>query len=227
MPVAFRDYYESLGRRRATRAPRRSAGHIARWRASTTPTSTRRPGADDRFKEISEAYEVSARSGQARALRPARAPTGAPARTSRGDPGLRAGSRASAGSAARRRPLRLRRETISATSSPGMFGRRTRAQRSNGSADGFSRRGAIKRPYSSSRWRRSRPAASGACPWRTGATSRSTFRVACATASASASPARASRASAAAQREISSCAFASLRTRTSASRGEISTPTCP
>ena len=58
MPVAFQDYYEALGvsarRQRRTRSARRT-GRLAR---RYHPDVNKEPGAEDRFKQISEAYEV-------------------------------------------------------------------------------------------------------------------------------------------------------------------------
>src|ERR1700755_2461725 len=57
MPVAFRDYYESLGVARDASADeiRRAYRTLAR---KHHPDVNKEPGAEDRFKEISEAYEV-------------------------------------------------------------------------------------------------------------------------------------------------------------------------
>src|SRR3977135_3943177 len=57
MPVAFRDYYESLGVARDARAHqhRRAYRPLAR---KHHPDVNKEQGAEDRFKEISEAYEV-------------------------------------------------------------------------------------------------------------------------------------------------------------------------
>src|ERR1700733_5207437 len=57
MPVAFRDYYESLGVARDASADeiRRAYRTLAR---KHHPDVNKDQGAEDRFKEISEAYEV-------------------------------------------------------------------------------------------------------------------------------------------------------------------------
>src|ERR1700710_2116587 len=57
MPVAFRDYYESLGVSRDARPEeiRRAYRSLAR---KHHPDVNKEAGAEDRFKEISEAYEV-------------------------------------------------------------------------------------------------------------------------------------------------------------------------
>src|SRR3981081_2374358 len=57
MPVAFRDYYESLGVARDASADeiRRAYRSLAR---KHHPDVNKEEGAEDRFKEISEAYEV-------------------------------------------------------------------------------------------------------------------------------------------------------------------------
>jgi curved DNA-binding protein len=57
MPVAFRDYYETLGVPRDASAEdiRRAYRKLAR---QFHPDVNKDPGAEDRFKEISEAYEV-------------------------------------------------------------------------------------------------------------------------------------------------------------------------
>src|SRR5436190_717592 len=57
MPVAFRDYYEALGvPRDASNEDIRSA--YRRQARQYHPDVNKEPGAEDRFKEISEAYEV-------------------------------------------------------------------------------------------------------------------------------------------------------------------------
>jgi curved DNA-binding protein len=57
VPVAFRDYYEALGvsRDASTEDIRRAYRKLAR---ENHPDVNKDPGAEDRFKEISEAYEV-------------------------------------------------------------------------------------------------------------------------------------------------------------------------
>src|SRR4030081_1721022 len=57
MPVAFRDYYESLGVARDASADdiRRAYRTLAR---KHHPDVNKEQGAEDRFKQISEAYEV-------------------------------------------------------------------------------------------------------------------------------------------------------------------------
>src|SRR5437588_4880641 len=57
MAVAFKDYYEALGVTRDASAEeiRRAYRRLAR---QYHPDVNKEPGAEDRFKEISEAYEV-------------------------------------------------------------------------------------------------------------------------------------------------------------------------
>src|SRR4051794_32849752 len=57
MPVAFRDYYETLGVPRDAGAEdiKRAYRKLAR---ENHPDVNKDPGAEDRFKEVSEAYEV-------------------------------------------------------------------------------------------------------------------------------------------------------------------------
>src|SRR3954464_10019383 len=57
MAVAFRDYYDALGVPRDASAEdiRRAYRNLAR---QYHPDVNKEPGAEDRFKEISEAYEV-------------------------------------------------------------------------------------------------------------------------------------------------------------------------
>ena len=57
MPVAFQDYYEALGVSRDADAAeiRRAYRKLAR---QYHPDVNKEPGAEDRFKAISEAYEV-------------------------------------------------------------------------------------------------------------------------------------------------------------------------
>ena len=70
--MEYKDYYATLGVPK-TAARRTSSRPIARWRASTIPTSTRATRrAEARFKEINEAYEVLARRREAQEIRRAR-----------------------------------------------------------------------------------------------------------------------------------------------------------
>src|ERR1700682_4852448 len=57
MPVAFQDYYEALGvsRDASEEEIRRAYRKLAR---KYHPDVNKEPGAEDRFKQISEAYEV-------------------------------------------------------------------------------------------------------------------------------------------------------------------------
>src|SRR3981081_4590247 len=57
MPVAFQDYYEALGvsRDASEEEIRRAYRQLAR---KLHPDVNKEPGAEDRFKQISEAYEV-------------------------------------------------------------------------------------------------------------------------------------------------------------------------
>ena len=52
-----RDFYEALGVSRDADASQVQRAY-RRWRGRTTPTSTRTRGAEERFKEVSEAYDV-------------------------------------------------------------------------------------------------------------------------------------------------------------------------
>src|SRR5436190_11513744 len=57
MPVAFRDYYEALGvPRDASNEDIRSA--YRKLARQYHPDVNKEPGAEDRFKEVAEAYEV-------------------------------------------------------------------------------------------------------------------------------------------------------------------------
>src|SRR4051794_37037144 len=57
MPVAFRDYYESLGVSRDA-SPEEICRAYRALARKHHPDVNKEPGSDDRFKEISEAYEV-------------------------------------------------------------------------------------------------------------------------------------------------------------------------
>src|SRR4051795_12814370 len=57
MPVAFRDYYETLGVPRGA-SSEEIRGAYRRLARQYHPDVNKEPGAEDRFKEISEAYEV-------------------------------------------------------------------------------------------------------------------------------------------------------------------------
>ena len=228
MPVAFRDYYESLGVARDASAEeiRRAYRTLAR---KHHPDVNKEQGAEDRFKEISEAYEVlrdpekrarydrlgaNWRAGQDVSDAPGFDPSGG-FEGFGGDGGFG------------RRALRLRRRGFSEFFS-GMFGRRGRARRSNGSAAGFSLRGGDQEAVLELSLEE--VGGRGQAAHLAGRRARLRGQHSPRRARRPAHPpgrARASRASAAAQRATSSCAFASLPTRTSASRGAISTRTCP
>ena len=56
--MEYKDYYSTLGVDKKASLPTRSRRPTASWPASTTPTSTRIPEAESKFKEINEAYQV-------------------------------------------------------------------------------------------------------------------------------------------------------------------------
>ena len=137
MPVAFRDYYESLGvsRDASPEEIRRAYRALAR---KHHPDVNKEAGAEDRFKEISEAYEVL-RDPDKRARYDQLGANWRAGQDVSGDPGFGGfeGFDGFAGDGVR---FDFGGDDFSDFFS-GLFGRRTRTQRSNGS-ERFSRRGA-------------------------------------------------------------------------------------
>ena len=142
MPVAFRDYYESLGVARDASADeiRRAYRTLAR---KHHPDVNKEQGAEDRFKEISEAYEVL-RDPEKRARYDRLGANWRAGQDVSGAPGFDpSGGFEGFGGDGGFGDVRFDfgGEEFSEFFS-GMFGRRGRARRSNGSAAGFSLRGA-------------------------------------------------------------------------------------
>ena len=141
MPVAFRDYYESLGVARDASADeiRRAYRTLAR---KHHPDVNKEQGAEDRFKEISEAYEVL-RDPEKRARYDRLGANWRAGQDVSGAPGFDpSGGFEGFGGDGGFGDVRFDfgGEEFSEFFS-GMFGRRGRARRSNGSAAGFSLRG--------------------------------------------------------------------------------------
>jgi curved DNA-binding protein len=137
MPVAFRDYYESLGvpRDASPEEIRRAYRALAR---KHHPDVNREAGAEDRFKEISEAYEVL-RDPDKRARYDQLGANWRAGQDVSGDPGFGGyeGFDGFGGDGVR---VDFGGDDFSDFFS-GLFNRRARTQRSNGS-ERFSRRGA-------------------------------------------------------------------------------------
>ena len=74
--LSVSDYYEVLGVA-GTPPRRRSRGPTASWRASSTPTSTPSPEAEEQFKDVSQAYDVLSDPEKRRVVRPGRRPASA------------------------------------------------------------------------------------------------------------------------------------------------------
>jgi DnaJ-class molecular chaperone len=214
MPVAYRDYYEILGvPRDASADDIRSA--YRRLARQNHPDVNSDPEAEERFKEIAEAYEVL-RDPEKRE------------RYDRFGANWRAGQDVSGaegfgdfdfgGNGGGFRDVRVDfgGEGLGDFSDffEGFFGRR-------GGSSGM--RGF--QPPSSCRSRRP-PRGDGGASRSTAATTRSTSRRGSATASGYGCPARAGRAPAAGPPATSSCASASGRTRASTWRAAISTSSC-
>jgi curved DNA-binding protein len=138
MPVAFRDYYESLGvsRDASPEEIRRAYRSLAR---KHHPDVNKEAGAEDRFKEISEAYEVL-RDPDKRARYDRMGSNWRAGQDVSSDPGFGGFEDIDFGSGGQDIRFDLGGEDFSDFFS-GLFGRRGRTQRSNG-AQAFSRRGA-------------------------------------------------------------------------------------
>jgi curved DNA-binding protein len=137
MPVAFRDYYESLGvsRDASPEEIRRAYRALAR---KHHPDVNKEAGAEDRFKEISEAYEVL-RDPDKRARYDQLGANWRAGQDISGDPGF-GGFEGFGGFAGDGVRFDVGGDDFSDFFS-GLFSRRTRTQRSNGSVR-FSQRGA-------------------------------------------------------------------------------------
>jgi curved DNA-binding protein len=144
MPVAFRDYYEILGVERGASADeiRRAYRTLAR---KHHPDVNKEEGAEDRFKEISEAYEVL-RDPEKRARYDRLGANWRAGQDVSGSPGFdeSSGFEGFEGFGGREGfgdiGFDFGGDEFSDFFS-GLFGRRGRARRSNGSAAGFSLRG--------------------------------------------------------------------------------------
>jgi curved DNA-binding protein len=144
MPVAFRDYYEILGVERGASADeiRRAYRTLAR---KHHPDVNKEEGAEDRFKEISEAYEVL-RDPEKRARYDRLGANWRAGQDVSGSPGFdeSSGFEGFEGFGGREgfgdMGFDFGGDEFSDFFS-GLFGRRGRARRSNGSAAGFSLRG--------------------------------------------------------------------------------------
>ena len=157
MPVASQDYYEALGVPRDASADdiRRAYRNLAR---RLHPDVNKEPGAEDRFKAISEAYEVL-RDPEKRASYD---DFGAQWRTGREPPGGSAGNGSDRGSGF---------HDVRVDFGSGGFGdiferplrRAHRACRPRGGFEGFSFRGGDQEAELSSRWRRRRRGAGVGC----------------------------------------------------------------
>jgi curved DNA-binding protein len=138
MPVAFRDYYESLGvpRDASPEEIRRAYRALAR---AHHPDVNKEAGAEDRFKEISEAYEVL-RDPDKRERYDRMGSNWRAGQDVSGDPGYGGFGDFDFGGGGQDIRFDFGGEDFSDFFS-GLFGRRGRTQRSNG-AEAFSRRGA-------------------------------------------------------------------------------------
>ena len=206
MPVAFQDYYEALGvSRDASQDEIRQA--YRRLARRYHPDVNKEAGAEDRFKQISEAYEVLRDPREARALRPARRELeGGSGRVRRrrvrgrlfrrgdgfGDVRVEFGGR---------RLQRLLRERLRPSRGRG-------AEPATRASTGSRCAAATTRRCSTSRSRRPRGRQALALARVTGAASRWTSRAGCATASGSGWRGRAAPGSAAGRPAICSCASA-------------------
>ncbi len=138
MPVAFQDYYEALGVPRDASAEeiRQAYRRLAR---QYHPDVNKEPGAEDRFKEISEAYEVLRDPEKRAALRPTRRQLEARARTFRRG---RVRARLRRRQRLRRRPLRrFGDRRVQRLLRRAVRRRRGAARRGGAGFEGFSMRG--------------------------------------------------------------------------------------
>ena len=224
MAVAYQDYYEALGvPRDASEQDIRSA--YRKLAREHHPDVNKDPGAEDRFKQISEAYEVLRDKDKRE-------------RYDRLGANWKAGQDASGAGAGGGYEDAFRggdgfshvRVDFGGGDFSDFFenifggqGARARAGAGQAGANGFALRGADQEATLSSHSRKPRRAANGGCRSGTDATSTSRFLAASAPASASGSPVRANLGAVAPRRVTCSCACASNGTRCSASKAMIST----
>ena len=140
MAVAFRDYYEVLGvpRDASTEDIRRAYRKLAR---KYHPDVNKEPGAEDRFKEISEAYEVLRDPRSAQRYDRLGARTGGPAGHVRA-PRASSGFDGFGGAAFGDVHVEFGEAATSATSSRACSALGARALRRRGGSSGFAARGA-------------------------------------------------------------------------------------